>query len=500
MSVLKKLAGETALYGISSILGRLLNYALVPLHTAIFFPAQMAIVVELFAYVAVLNVLYTYGMETAYFRFASKSDPEKYYNTSLSAIMLSSLLFSVLIIILATPLTNALGYPGKEIFIIWFALIIAIDAIVSIPFARLRLEKKAKQFVFARMANIFLNVGLNFFFLWLCKDIYEGKYLLSLKPIVNLIYRPDLGVGYIILANLIANAAFFPLLWKSFARFKPTLQAETLKSMWIYAYPILFMGLAGTLNLMTDRLFLKNLLPDGFYPGRSSVDALGIYGNCYKLSIFMSLVIQAFRYAAEPFFFSQAEDKNAPETFANVMKWFVIACVFIWLGVSVNLDLLGAQFLRKPIYREGLGVVPVLLLANLFLGVYYNLSVWFKLTDRTHYGTIITTIGAVLTVVLNYLLIPVLGYMGCALTFLVSCFAMTVICYTLGQKYFPVPYKLMSAIGYITSAGILIYLVNVVQLDNQLWATGFHMAICITYTGLVFLLEKPNLVKSKALP
>lgn len=499
MSVLKKLAGETALYGVSSILGRLLNYALVPLHTAIFLPDEMAITVKLFAYVALLNVVYTYGMETAFFRFASKSDnPEKYYNVALTAIMITSTFFSLLIIVLATPITNYLSYPGTENLIIWLAMILAVDAVVAIPFARLRLEKKPKQFVFARMANIFINVGLNFFFLWFCRGVYEGNFMVSLQPAVSALYNPALGVGYIILANLIANLAFFPLLWPLFKKFRFVPDRQTITAMWQYGYPILIVGLAGTVNLMFDRMFLSRLLPEGFYPGRTSEDALGIYGNCYKLSIFMSLAIQAFRYAAEPFFFSQSENKNAPGVFADVTRWFIIVCAGIWLGVSVNLGWLGPLFLRREIYWEGLRVVPVLLLANLFLGVYYNISAWFKLTDRTRYGTYFTIAGAGITAILNIALIPVLGYMGCAITFLVSCVIMTALCYGLGQKYYPVPYRLKSALGYIGGAGLLIIISYTLEIAHPVIRTGFHGLLCVIFLAAILLIEKPSFRMKRA--
>jgi O-antigen/teichoic acid export membrane protein len=500
MSVLKKLAGETALYGVSSILGRLLNYLLVPLHTAVFAdPSELAITVKLFAYVALLNVVYTYGMETAFFRFASRSDqPEKYYNVALTAIIITSTFFSLLIIAFATPIASYIGYPGTENLIIWLALILAIDAVVAIPFARLRLEKKPKQFVFARMANIFINVALNFFFLWFCRGVYEGEFLVSLQPAVNVLYNPALGVGYIILANLIANLAFFPLLGSLFTRFRFVLDRQTITTMWRYGYPILIVGLAGTVNLMFDRIFLSRLLPDGFYPNRTAEDALGIYGQCYKLSIFMSLAIQAFRYAAEPFFFSQSNNKNAPGVFADVTKWFIIVCAVIWLGVSVNLDWLGPLFLRKRVYWEGLAVVPVLLLGNLFLGVYYNISAWFKLTDRTQYGTYLTFAGAAITVIGNISLIPVLGYMGCAIAFAVSCVVMTGLCYLLGQKYYPVPYRLKSALGYIGGAGLLITLSYVLEIPHPVIRIGFHGLLCVIFLLAILLIEKPSFRMKRA--
>ncbi|MFN8357766.1 MAG: polysaccharide biosynthesis C-terminal domain-containing protein [Spirosomataceae bacterium] len=497
MSILKKLAGETVLYGVPSILGRTINFFLVALHTQVFpKPGMLSSNIELYAYAAILNVLYTYGMETAFFRYASRAEnPRFYYNLVLTAILSTSVLFSGTMILFAPQLAAALDYRGEETNIVWMAIIIAIDAIVAIPFAWLRLQKKAKKFAGIRMTNILLNVGLNFFFLWFCKGIYENHFLAELKPMMAWMYNPQLGVGYIFLANLIANGMMIPMLWREFRMFRPTLDAEQFKIVWVYAYPILIMGLAGTVNLMTDRLLLKYLLPDGFYPGRTAKDVLGIYGNCYKLSIFVNLVIQAFRYAAEPFFFSQAKDRNAPETFALVMKWFIICCVLIWVGVSLNLDFVAHWFLRNKVYQEGLGVVSILLLANVFLGIYYNLSIWFKLSDKTYYGTLITLLGAGLTVGLNVLLIPQIGYEGCAITFLLSCFIMTLVCYWLGSIHYPIPYDLTSALGYIGSAGLLIWASSKIQISNLWIAVPYHLGLCLLYVAGIVIIERKTLWK-----
>ena len=488
MSVLKKLASETALYGLPSILGRSVYFLLTALHTYAFAADESGIQVSLFAYVAFLQVMYTFGMETAFFRFANRENPEVYYNLILSAVMVVNGVFTFFFIVFSTPLTVALGYPDKEWYIIMLALVVAIDGIVAIPFARLRLERKAKRFAVARMANIGINVFFNLFFLLFCRDIYQGKYLVSLQPIVSQIYDPLFGVGYIFLSNLIANVAFLPMLWDLLRDFRFRFNRQQFRPVWIYGYPILIMGLAGVTNQMFDRVVLKAFLPGGFYLGRTPEQALGIYGTCLKLSVFMSLATQAFRYAAEPFFFSQSHDKNAPGTFALVMKWFVIVCCVIWVGVSVNLDWI-SLLLRRAEYREGLAVVPFLLLGNLLLGVYYNLSAWFKLTDRTHYGTWLTFLGAGVNVLLNIALIPVLGYMGCAVAFLLSCAAMTVACYLLGNKYFPVPYALRSAALYMGSAAAIIYVVSQIGFASQWLAFAFHMAVSLTYVAAIVYAE-----------
>ncbi len=496
MNIFKKLAGETASYGISTILGRSLNFLLVFIHTKVFMPDDMGINNKLYSYVAVANIIYTYGMETAFFRFAAE-DKSKYYNIIQSAITISSITFSGILIVFSSPIITYLGYAGKETYLIWLALIIAIDAITAIPFARLRLEKQTKRFVKAKIINILINIFLNIVFLLVFKRIAEGEYFITLQPIAEKLYNPKIGAGYIFLANLIANASFFYFLRPEFRDFKFQFDKEEFKKLWIYAYPIMIMVLASTYNMVFDRLLLERLLPEGFYPNRTSQQALGIYGSVYKLSIFMSLATQAFRYAAEPFFLSKTDDKNSPENLAQVTKWFLITCIFIWLGVSLNLDVLKTLFLGQKIYWEGIAVVPVLLLANLFLGVYYNISVWFKLNNKTYFGTLITFIGLGITIIANIILIPRIGYMGCAIAFLISCFSMTALCYLLGQHYYPVPYKIESAFGYITSAGLLIFLVMQIKFDNLWLSIPYHLILLILYTAGVVIVERKTIIPLK---
>jgi len=491
---LKKLAGHTALYGASSILGRMLNYLLVPYYTRVFVTSEYGVVTELYAYAAFFNVIYTYGLETAYFRFASadKAREGSIYNSAVTSILLTSLVLSSLLFLLATPITGLLNYPGKEHFIQWLAGIFAIDAIVAIPFAKLRLENKAKQFAMARLINIAVNIGLNLFFITFCGAIYKGEYLVALRPYIEIIYNPEFGVEYVFLSNLLANALLLILLWKPLARVNLRINWSLLKPMLIYGYPILFTGLAYATSEMLSRIALKYWMPEGLYPGYNNLEVLGVFGAVYKLSIFMSLAIQAFRYAAEPFFFSQAADKNSPALFSKVMHWFVIFGCFALLSVSINLDIL-QYLLSQEDYRWGIDVVPVLLLANLFFGIYYNLSVWYKLTDRTYYGTWITIIGAIVTIGLNYLLIPVYGFHGSAVVTLIAYGTMTVISYFLGRKYYPVPYATWKGLMYIAATSLVTYLVMIVKIDSQVLATSFHLGIMLVFVLVVFRLEKDNL-------
>ncbi|MFN4147240.1 MAG: lipopolysaccharide biosynthesis protein [Runella sp.] len=495
MSVLKKLAGETALYGLSSIVGRFINYLLVPLHTWIFGqPRDLSPTVDLFAFVAVANIIYTFGLETGFFRYASKTgDLHKYYDQTLTSVIVLSAVLSLSIVLGAPAIAQAMNYPDKAHIIVWLAVIMFIDAVVAIPFARLRLERQAKRFVKVKIINILANIALNTFFLVFLKGVYEGIIWPEWSSQAALFYNPDWSVEYIFLANLIANLLFIYLLRDLFIDFRFQFDKNLFKELWQYSFPIMILGLVGMVNTMTDRMFLKYLLPEKFYPKRSVEDSLSIYGQCYKLSMLMQLAVQSFKFAADPFFFSNAQDKNAPALLALVMKWFVIVCVGLWVVISLHNDLIGFLFLRSPAYREGLAVVPILSLAHLFIGVYYNLAFWFKLTDRTHFGILISGVGTLVTIGLNFLLIPLMGYMACAWAFLASGVVMCVLCYVLGERYYPVPYRLWSAVGYIGSAGLLIYVSSLIKIPNLWVSVPYHLVLCLLYFMVILLVEFDSL-------
>ncbi len=485
------------MYGIGSLLGRLLNFLLFPFHTYIFETDGYGVVSIFYANAALLNVVYTYGMETAFFRFATdkKYNVDEVYKLSLTSILISSFLLSGLLIFSSSWLTNFLSFPNAQTYIFWFAGILAIDAIMAIPFAKLRLEGKAKKFAFTKLTNIFLNIFLNIFFLYLCRKIAEGAFLNSFQNLAQDIYNPELGVGYVFFSNLIANILTAPILWKEWKQFRPIFSIQKLRPMLIYAYPILFTGIAANINEVADRNLLEWLLPANFYNAKTSTDAVGIYSGCYKLAIFISLAVQAFKYAAEPFFFQKARDKKSPELFAKVMKYFVIVCVFMFLAVSVNLDIL--QFLlRKATYREGLFIVPFLLMANVFLGIYYNLAIWFKITDKTYFGTFIGLIGAGITLILNVLLIPIWGYFGSAIATLACYFSMAVISYIFGQKHFPVPYDLKSALFYISLASGFVGLSFFQKFESPFLNFAFHTILIGLFLGITFLKERKYLKTS----
>jgi O-antigen/teichoic acid export membrane protein len=473
LQTIKRLAGETVLYGLGNIVPRLLNFILFPIHTAIFNPEEYGVFTWLMAIVAILNIVYSFGMETAYFRFATKpgADEKKIFNLAQTAVIVISTFLSIAFITNASLLSSVLKIDGHSNYIIWLTIIMFIDNIVAIPFARLRLEKKAVLFSIYRISNVLILTALNLYFLYV-------------------IYDPQIGIGYIFIANLIANAVYLIFFFKTFIKWRPTFDKEIFPTMIRYAYPIMLMGLAGMTNEFFSRLALDKWLPQNFYPGKNSEYALGVFGACYKFSVFMNLTVQAFRMAAEPFFFSQATDKNSPSVFARVNHYFIIVACFIMLAISINIDVLKFLFLQQEKYWEGIAIIPPLLLGYLFLGVYYNFSVWFKLTDKTYFGTIITIGGAILTIVLNYLLIPVAGYLGSSWATALVYGSMALACYFIGQKYFPIPYHVAAGLAYIFITYILIYVVNALAFTNQWAATGFHGGILILYLMMIFILER----------
>lgn len=497
MSVLKKLASDTAYYGLSSIVGRVLNFLLFPFYTGIFFAEDYGIMSDFYAKAAIFNVIYIFGMETAYFRFSSKQEnkPEEIYQTALSAVMLCSLCFSSLLILFSQSLADLMQYPDRQVDVILFALLFAVDAIVAIPFARLRQENKAKKFALVKVGNILINIALNVFFLYFCQNILDNKsnspffdLLSPLIPLVEEIYYPAYALTYVFAINLIANILQVLFIRETFKDFRFEIRSLQFKEMFAYAYPLLFMGLAGAVNEVLDRDLLKYWLPANFYEGKTNLEAVGIYSACYKLSIFISLAVQAFRYAGEPFFFSKAANKNSPPLFAKVMHYFVIALTVMYLAVSVNLDIL-QFFLRKDEYREGIAIVPFLLLANLFLGIYYNLTIWFKVTDKTYFSVIFSGIGASVTVLGNLLLIPIFGYMGSAVVTLLCYFSMSALCYVYGQKYHPIPYRLKAAFAYIGFASGLIFISA--QFDfGEILNFFFHNALVLLFVAIAYWVEK----------
>ncbi|MBC7486802.1 MAG: polysaccharide biosynthesis C-terminal domain-containing protein [Cytophagaceae bacterium] len=483
---LKKLAGQTALYGLSSIVGRTVNFLLVPVLTHLLLPPEFGVITYLYAYTSFLNIIYLYGLETGYFRFAKKEEvgENNAFSVSFSSILVSTVLFSSVFILFSEPIAQLVLHQQKSGYIVLLAIILATDSLAALPFARMRWKGQALQFALLKLSSIILNIGLTLFFLKAIPGFSSDDSVYSLVDL----YLSEDKVTNILLANLLANIFPFLFFKNVIKGFIFTLRKDIRKSLIAYCIPLMWMGLAGMVNEVMSRILLEYILPDNFYPGQSKLHAIGVFGACYKLSMFMTLAIQAFRYAADPFFFSKASDKNAPALFAKIMTWFVISCLPIFILVSIFLPYFGL-LLRNPAYREGLLIVPYLLLANLFLGIYYNLSMWYKLTDKTIYGTYLSILGAIITFVGNFLLIPVMGYFGSALITLVCYLCMALLSWYFGQKYYPIPYQLVKISLYILFAVGLVVLSSLIQTDSALSDLAFRSLLLLIYPIVVYLFE-----------
>lgn len=481
MAQIKKLAKQTAIYGIPSIVGRFLNFLLVPLYTYTFAPEAYGIVTEFYTYTALLMVLLTYGMETTFFRYVHKCDDRSLvYSTGLWSLFFTSSCFFLLVFLLKDRIGTALGYPYAADYVLWFALILVADVMAALPFCLLREQNKAFRFAWLKTVNIAVNIGLNLFFILFCPAWIEAHPASVLRHI----YVADLGVGYIFISNLIASVVTILLLWPEWHQLRFRFDRRLWKSMMGYALPIMIWGLAGIVDSTFDRLLIRYLTPDT----QVALAQVGIYGACYKLSIIMTLFVQAFRFAAEPFFFKQAADADAKQTYAAVMKYFVITCALIYMGCVLFLDQI-LYFIGAD-YREGRGVVPVLLMAQLFLGIFYNLSVWYKVMDRTRVGMYISLIGATLNLSLNFLLIPYFGYVGAAWTALISYVAMTLISYIWGQKCYKVPYSVLSIGAYILAAVLLGGLGEVLPFTRTWQGIAFGLVCLMGFSAYVLYREK----------
>ena len=452
MNPLRRLASQTAIYGLSSVIGRFINYLLVPLYTYSFTTTEYGVVSEFYAYAGFLAVLLTFGMETGYFRFRERedSDPALVYSTSLRFLLTVNIGFLAVVLALDHLIAGALQHGDHPEYVWWFALIVALDSVGAIAFARLRAENRALHFAGVKLIEIFVAVGLNLFLIAYCRPAYET----APDSWAGQLWNPAIGIGYIFLANIAASAVKLLLLAPQLRGFTRGFDRELFARMLRYSLPMMIIGMAGVINEMLDRAALKYLLP---YDQETNLAQLGIYSACYKLAVLMSLFIQAFRYAGEPFFFAQARHKDAPQTYAAVLNYFTIFCAFIFLFVLAYIDLF-KYFIGEP-FREGLQVVPVLLMANLLLGIYVNLSIWYKLTDRTLLGAYVAGGGAVLTIALNLWWVPIMGYMGAAWATLACYGAMTVVSYVLGRRYYPVPYDLRRMFGYLALA-VALYAIN----------------------------------------
>jgi O-antigen/teichoic acid export membrane protein len=475
----KRLAGETAIYGLGTMVPRFLNYLLVPLYTIyVFTQAQYGQVTLLYSYVAILLVILTFGMETAFFRYANKSeDPLKVFNTATWSIILVAIVFIVLVLIFLKDIARLIEYPSNVDYVFLVAVIIALDAITAIPFAYLRFKNKALRFSGIRIISVVITISLNLIFL-LGIPYYFGDKYVELP-----IYRNLNLVSFVFISNMIGSFSTVLMLWKEFRILRFQISTDLLKKMLSYGLPILIISLMFMISEVADKILLKYLYPDS-----SMADAqLGIYAACYKLAIIMMLFIQMFRYAAEPFFFSEAKKEDAKQTYSKVMTYFIGFTWAIFLMVTLYIDIF--KFFIGEKYWQGLEVVPIILSSKLLLGVFYNLSVWYKLTNKTTYGAIIATTGGILTIVLNVILIPEYGYIGSAWANFVSNLVIMLISYLWSRRVYKVNYELLSIFIYSLLA-FLIYILSIkINITSNVAHYIFVSFMFIIYISVVVFME-----------
>lgn len=494
MNPIRQLASQSAIYGLSSIVGRFLNYLLVPVYTALLPVKEYGVVTEMYTYVSFLFVIFTYGMETAFFRFIQENKSEKVRSTAVISLFVSSVILTVAGTFFAADIA-ALANEGqvdklvRPEFVKWFIWILFFDTIVTIPFALLRSEKRSGKFASLKILSIVVNIGLNLFLLVLLPFLNEQYGMFTS------IYNPERKLDYIFISNLISSAIIIPFLLKELLPEKNGWDSELWKKMLKYAAPLIFVGLAGMVNETLDRILLKYI-----YPDKTEVyTQLGIYGACYKLSILITLFIQAYRMGAEPFFFELAKKNNAQNIYRIVMNYFMIICSALFLIVVLFLDIF-KEFINER-YHSGLPVVPVLLMANLMLGIYYNLSIWYKLSDKTNIGALVSVSGAAVTIVINILFIPEYGYIACAWATLICYTSMVLISYLLGQKYYPVSYDLGTF--FISLGSVIIFYCISETVEPYFSAIGYYAEFLFNtfllgcYAMLaIFLLRRKNIVNS----
>ncbi len=484
MSLLKKLASETAIYGLSSIVGRVINFMLVPIHSRVFLEGEYGVSQKLYAVVGIAMVFFTFRLETAFFRFGTDpTERDRSFGTALTALLIGTGIWLVLGFLFLQPLSSWLLLPDRNDLVAMVLLILAFDVMAEIPFARLRLEKRPFRFATIKIIGILVNVALTAFFLIWWRNHPDFN-------IGSWTYSTDFGIGYIFLANLVASAVVLSLLLFTTKTLKDPLQEldgnqplaaikttspaiklsfdkAIFKKMAIYSAPLVVVGLAGVADETLDRILMERLLPGNLAENQAT---LGVYSACYKLTVILALFTQAFRYAAEPFFFANAKNKDAPEMYGQVAKFFTLISALGMLFVLLYLD--AFQHILGKDFRGALDAVPIILLATLFLGVYYNFSTWYRLTDRTIWGVYISLIGLAITVVFNFLWIPTFGYMGAAYAKLLCYGTMTVAGWYFGQRYFPVNYPLGRMALYV-------------GLSLGLWFLAERLAEVLGYSFLV---------------
>ncbi len=480
---LKSLAKDTAIYGISSIVGRFLNYLLVPLYVTVM-PAdsgEYGILTNMYAIIALLMVLLTYGMETGFFRFANKegSDPVKAYSSILLTVGASSLSFIVLGLIFLQPVAGFLGYGKHPEYLGMMLSAVAVDAFLTIPFAYLRNQKRPIKFAAIKMFNILINILLNIFFLVVC------PWLSTRFPDLFTWYNPTYKAGYVFLSNLIASISQIIFFVPELRGFRYTVDRKLMKQIMAYSFPMLILGIAGILNQTIDKIIYPFLFDD---KAEANVQ-LGIYGAASKIAMIMAMCLQAFRYAYEPFVFGKSKEGDNRTMYAMAMKYFIIFTLLGFLSVMFYLDIL--KYIIKPDYWEGLRVVPIVMVAEMLMGVYFNLSFWYKLIDETRWGAYFSATGCVVIIALNVMLVPTYGYMASAWAGLAGYATVTLLSYFIGQKKYPIAYDLKGIGLYVLLAAVLYILGEYVPMEHTVLRLAFRTLLLLIFIGYIVKKDLP---------
>lgn len=493
MSVLRKFAGQTAIYGLSTVVARLLNFVLTPLFVRKFPAAVYGIFTNMYSWAALLNAVLAFGMETTYFRYLQKYDGDKarVFNNSFIVISFTSVLFLVFTFSFATGistwLNNGVYDADYRRYLIYFVLILVADALAVIPFARLRAEGRPVRFAVLKLANILTFVGCTLFLIVVIPVLMETRP--GLVGYFDSWYRPE-WLGYVFISNLVASLVTLLLLLPEILKIRLRLERKLVADMLAYSFPVLVANISFIINEHIDKLLIPKLIP-----GEAGSRDLGIYGAVSKIAVFLSIFVQAFRLGAEPFFFSHATSKNARQTYALIMDYFVIAMVLVMVGITVNIGWLknfirGGSPAEQAEYWSGLSVIPVLLLNYVFLGIYMNLSIWYKLSDQTRFGLYISGIGAIITLVLNYVFIPQYSYVASAWTTLAAYSSMVVLSYLWGNRRYPIPYRVGKNLSYILT-GVAVCWLAFVAFERHVIVGNLLFAI---FLGVTLFLERKTLL------
>ena len=495
---IKALAGQTVIYGLGTIVPRLLNYLLTPFYVRVFVSGEYGQISELYAWIALFLAILTFGMETTFFRFSQKENSSKVFNNAESVVLLITFTFLVLYGIFYKSFAQLIHYEFNSYYVLLIGIIVAIDAIAAIPFAMLRKEEKAGRFSLIKTVNVLSNILLNILFLVVIpeKSMAIAEWIFGKQTSLLI---------WVFISNILASLINLILLTPQLSKLRLGFDKELVKSMLKYSFPILLISLVGMVNEVADKILIKYLvtIPEesvlasmNMTGQEYAMQQLGIYSANFKLGVLMTIFIQMFRFASEPFFFGHAKDRNAPSLYAKVMTYFVIFCLLIFLCVMFYMDILQHFVGRSGSdYREGLVIVPIILIANMLYGIVFNLSIWFKLSDKTYYGTIIAIIGSIVTLTCFFVLIPKIGYLGAAIAHLACYIVMMLVSYFWGQKNFPIPYQIGRIAIYCSLAAILYFISSLFNDFNIILKLSLNTIMILLFMTVVFIMERKNPLK-----